>query len=84
MIIKTFYEEGNDDTDWRDHFTLIAKNDDGVSKRFSVGAGEPEDMFIFRDLSDVLSVPALMQLAYDAGVKGEKLEMVEVESEEEL
>lgn len=84
MIVKTFYEEGNDDTDWRDHFTLIAKNDDGVSKRFSVGAGEPEDMFIFRDLSDVLSVPALMQLAYDAGVKGEKLEMVEVESEEEL
>lgn len=84
MKVTTFYEEGGDDNDWRDHFTLIAKNDKDEIKEFSVGAGEPEDMYINRDLNDVLGIPQLMLMAYEAGRTGEKFELEKVESEEEL
>lgn len=82
MKITTFYDNG-EDNDYRDNFTLIAENDKQESRRFSVGAGEPEDMFIFRDLNDVLDVPELMKMAYEAGKAGEKFEIIANEGREE-
>ena len=46
-------------------------------KTFSIGEGEPEDMYLFRDLSDALSVPDMIRLAYEAGRSGEILEVME-------
>lgn len=83
MKVTTFYDDG-ENNDYRDHFYLVAKNDKDESKRFSIGAGEPEDMFVFRDLNDVLDVPKLMQMAYEAGKNGEDFELVEAKSEEEM
>lgn len=84
MIVKTFHDDGEAHDYEYDNFILIAKNDKGVSQRFSIGAGEPEDMYLFRDLSDALTVPQLMQMAYEAGKNGENFEIVKVGSEEEL
>lgn len=41
---------------------------------FGMGAGEPEDMTLRRDLSDAWSVPRLMKAAYEAGKQGESFE----------
>lgn len=81
MKVTTHYDDGSPDYEY-DDFTLVAVNDKGESMRFNIGRGEPEDMYLFRDLADVLSVPDLMQMAYDAGKNGEKLEFIE--SDEEL
>lgn len=39
----------------------------------TIGEGEPEDMYLFRDLSDVYSIYNLIKIAYEAGKKGEAL-----------
>ena len=83
MKIKTFYDDGAPYYE-RDHFTLIATNDNEQSRTFSIGSGEPEDMYLFRNLSDALDVPDLMQMAYEAGKNGEDFEVIKVESEEDL
>lgn len=43
---------------------------DGVYK-FEVGEGEPEDATLGRDYRDCWAIPDLMELAYQAGKKGE-------------
>ena len=71
MIIKQKYEDG-EASDWEyDNFAMVVTNDKGEVKRFSIGSGEPEDMYLFRDLSDALTVPELMRMAYEAGKNGE-------------
>ena len=47
---------------------------------FTLWEGEPEDMCLWRDLSDVLNIPALMKMAYDAGVAGEKFDLEATEA----
>lgn len=37
----------------------------------SFGEGEPEDMYLFRDLSDAYDIAELLYMAYKAGKKGE-------------
>lgn len=54
-------------------------------QRLGIGGGEPEDMSLGRDLSDVLDVPAMLTEAYLAGKRGEDFEMVELpDLEDEL
>ena len=43
------------------------------------GEGEPEDMYLFRDLSDAYSISDLITMAYEAGKAGEELEYEFVE-----
>lgn len=38
---------------------------------FSVHDGEPEDNNLYRNFSDVLGIPDLMKMAYEAGKAGE-------------
>jgi hypothetical protein len=49
----------------------------------SIGRGEPEDMTLNRDLSDVLVVPDMLRAAYEAGLRGERLEFEEITKSEE-
>lgn len=83
MKIKTFHDDGAPYYE-RDNFILVATNDQDQSRSFSIGSGEPEDMYLFRDLSDALDVPELMKMAYEAGKAGEDFEIEAVESEEDL
>lgn len=46
---------------------------DGRTKFYmGVASDCPEDHTFGRDLSDVFDIPALLQLAYDAGTRGEE------------
>ena len=40
--------------------------------KFSIREGEPEDMTLSRDLSDIYSITSLLKLAYEAGKNGEE------------
>ena len=46
--------------------------DNGDKDSVSIGEGEPEDMYLFRDLSGAYSISDLIKLAYDAGKAGEE------------
>lgn len=81
MKITTIHDDGAPHYE-SDSFWLHATNDDGTSMRFSIGSGEPEDMYLFRELSDALLVPSLMKMAYEAGKNGEEWEHEEKEPEE--
>lgn len=50
---------------------------------FEVRDDEPEDSNLSRSFSDVWKIPDLIQKAYEAGKKGEKLE-IEYEEKEEV
>ena len=54
---------------------------DGIRKAHFLD-GESEDATICRDFSDVMSIPALMKSAYDAGKKGEEFVVEECESDD--
>lgn len=45
----------------------------------SIFAGEPEDNTFFRDLSSAESIGKLVREAYEAGKRGEKLEIISKE-----
>lgn len=44
---------------------------------FSIGPGEPEDFCLHRDLSSCYGIVDMMKQAYEAGKKGEPLEIKE-------
>lgn len=43
----------------------------------SFGKGQPEDMTLARDLSDAYKIPNMLKAAYEAGLRGESLEIIE-------
>lgn len=49
---------------------------------FSAHDGEPEDNTLSRNFADCFCVVDLMKLAYEAGLKGEPFEVVEVNMKE--
>lgn len=67
---------GEYDSESRIEVELESQDD---KKTFSIGEGETEDMYLFRDLSDALKVPDIIRMAYEAGKAGEELEIVEHE-----
>jgi len=56
---------------------------DTDKESFSLSEGEREDMYFFRDLSDVLSITGLLKLAYEAGKRGEAWEYEFIDESEE-
>ena len=73
MIVKEIYKEAtgpyyDNAGPWEMKITL----DSGEKESISFNEGEPEDMSFSRDLSDVFSIISLIELAYKAGVNGEK------------
>jgi hypothetical protein len=50
--------------------------------QMSFGHGEPEDNYLFRDLNDAYSIQPALVAAYEAGKRGEKLELVTEEIED--
>ena len=70
--ITTRPEEDMEDYDYRDFVEIKV---DGVRK-FHVQDDEPEDSNLSRSFGDCYSIGQLMQMAYDAGKRGEELEMI--------
>lgn len=63
-------------SDHYDASNVIVKviRDNGEKDSVSIGEGEPEDMYLFRDLSDAYSISNLIRMAYEAGKSGEPFE----------
>lgn len=70
MKIQTTLKS-NDDGDTRITVTLTTEEQQST---FSIGEGEPEDMTLYRDLTDAYAVPDMLRAAYQAGKNGEPLE----------
>lgn len=59
---------------------LICDNGDKESVGF--GEGEPEDMYLFRDLSDAYNLVSFAKTAYEAGKRGEQFDLQYVEEKD--
>lgn len=70
MKIKTTLTAGEYDADTRISVELTT---DDTNAHLSIGEGEPEDMTLFRDLSDVYQIPDMLRAAYEAGKRGEPI-----------
>ena len=57
--------------------TEVITNTGSESVQF--GSGEPEDMSLTRDLSDAFNIVDLCKLAYEAGKRGEDIEIINKE-----
>ena len=74
MKITETHEFYNSDHDDASNVIIELIRDNGKTMKISLGEGEPEDMYLFRDLSDVYSITELIKMAYDAGKAGEDYE----------
>lgn len=70
-VIET-HEFYNSDHEDASQVTVEVIRDNGDEYSVSIGEGEPEDMYLFRDLSDAYSISDLIKLAYEAGKAGEE------------
>jgi hypothetical protein len=78
MIITETHEFYNSDHDGASNLTICIATKEGTSS-ISIGEGEPEDMYLFRDLSDAYDIADLLHMAYQAGLRGEEYEYQFVE-----
>lgn len=74
---RTSSEHGSDS--WLE---LVVISDNGEANSVSFGEGEPEDMYLFRDLSDAYNIEDLVRIAYEAGKRGEDYVFEEKEEED--
>lgn len=81
-IIET-HEFYNSDHDDASQVVVEVIRDNGQKESVSIGEGEPEDMYLFRDLSGAYSISDLITMAYEAGKAGEELEYEFVEERDE-
>lgn len=81
-VIET-HEFYNSDHDDASQVTIEVVRDNGEHNSVSIGEGEPEDMYLFRDLSDAYSIYHLVKMAYKSGKAGEELEYEFVEERDE-
>jgi hypothetical protein len=61
--------------------TLLETQEGRIEASF--GHGEPEDMFLYRDLNDAYSIRKMLEMAYNAGKAGEILEIEEITERDE-
>lgn len=80
-VVQTTRKSGDHGEDsWLE---LSVTSDEGKSSRVSFGEGEPEDMYLFRDLSDAYEIEDLVRIAYEAGKRGEDYIFEEIEEEDD-
>ena len=71
-VIET-HEFYNSDHEDASNVTVEVILNSGTKASVSIGEGEKEDMYLFRDLSEVCSIIDLVNLAYEAGKNGEEM-----------
>lgn len=71
MILKETHEFFNSDHEDASQVIVEVITNTGKDS-VSIGEGEKEDMYLFRDLSDAYSIANLVTLAYEAGKAGEE------------
>ena len=82
MKVKETHEFYNSDHDNVSRVIVELVRDNGEKEKVSIGEGESEDMYLFRDLADAYSIYDLLRLAYEAGKAGEQLEYEFIEDKD--
>lgn len=75
VIIKTPTEAEFAERDWRSFYQIHVDD----KRVFSVQDDEPEDSNLSRSFNDVYKIQELLEMAYEAGKKGEALEIKHIE-----
>jgi len=83
MRVVETHKFNNSDHGEVSQVTVIVETESAGSDSVSIGEGEPEDMTLFRDLSDAFSISDLISMAYQAGKNGEEFEYELIEEKEE-
>lgn len=73
LIVKIM----EDENECRTHYEIVQEEGRCL---FSAHDGEPEDNNLMRNFSDVLSLPKLLKIVHEAGLKNEPLEFEYQES----
>lgn len=81
-LIET-HEYYNSDHEDASQVNIELTTDSGEKIEISLGEGEPEDMYLFRDLSDVYLISEAIIAAYNAGKRGEELDYDIIEERED-
>lgn len=81
-VIET-HEYYNSDHDDASNVIVEVIRDNGDVSTVSIGEGESEDMYLFRDLSGAYSISDLVKMAYEAGKAGEELEYEFIEEKDD-
>jgi hypothetical protein len=83
MKIKETHEFYNSDHGDATNVTVVVETDNGEENSVSIGEGEKEDMYLFRDSSDAYSIVELIRMAYNAGKRGEEMNYEFIEERDE-
>ena len=83
MKVVETHEFYNSDHDGASQVIVEVIRDNGENSSVSIGEGEPEDMYLFRDLGGAYSIFDLVKLAYEAGKAGEEFEYEFIEEKDE-
>ena len=69
MVVEEIKIE-RDDFEYEGSLSICLTTDEG-SMSVEFGKGEPEDFCLARDLSDAFSISKMLEMAYNAGKRGE-------------
>ena len=83
MKVTETHEYYNSDHDGASNVIVEVIRDNGDVSTVSIGEGESEDMYLFRDLSDAYSISDLVKMAYEAGKAGEEFEYEFIEEKDD-
>ena len=79
--MKIIVTQDNDEKNFGEYQSIEIEIDG--ERKFLFGKGEPEDMTLYRDLSDVYNIVPMLKKAWEAGKNGEPLEIEEREVKDE-
>ena len=83
MKITETHEFYNSDHTDASNVEIEIEFDNSEKRIISIGEGEKEDMYLFRDLSDAYNISDALIAAYNAGKNGEKLSYELIEERDE-
>ena len=84
MIVTTSERVADDYGEGEQYNIRVESSSDKEVKviEMSFGHGEPEDNYLFRDLSDAFNIVPAIKAAYEAGKRGEELVIKQEEVED--
>ena len=78
IVERSLTESAVKENDYKDFYEIVVNGEVKISAN---DYGEPEDNTLGRDLNFVYNIVDLMKLAYEAGKRGEELEITSEEVE---
>lgn len=81
ITVTTYSDKMLEKRDYRQALDIKMEDDFGKTKTFSVADGEPEDSNLRRDFNDCLSIPDLLEFAFECGKQDKSFSIERVKAE---